>query len=153
MENWLEKAEVLTLKGRISVPYTWWVGETGSHFLNTIRNEAKILGSRCASCGTVFVPPRKNCGRCFTLTKELTECGPDGVVTAFTIVRKGHGMHPEKVPFAHVLVRLDRADVDISHLVTEDLDKLSVGARVKAVFREPSERCADILDIKGFQFI
>ena len=59
METWLEEVEPLTLKGQIAVPYTWWVGETGSRFLASLRDEGKILGNRCDQCNTVYVPPRK----------------------------------------------------------------------------------------------
>ncbi|MGZ3595612.1 MAG: zinc ribbon domain-containing protein, partial [Syntrophales bacterium] len=63
MTEWLKQVEPLTLKGQIAVPYTWWVGETGSKFLVSIRDHQKILGTKCQECGTVYVPPRKNCGR------------------------------------------------------------------------------------------
>jgi hypothetical protein len=65
MAEWLQEVETRTLKGKISVPYTWWVGETGSRFLLALRDEGRILGNRCARCNRVYVPPRKNCGRCF----------------------------------------------------------------------------------------
>jgi len=65
MAEWLKDVEPLTLKGQMAVPYTWWVGETGSRFLISLRDNQKILGTRCKACGTVYVPPRKNCGRCF----------------------------------------------------------------------------------------
>ena len=87
MATWLEEVEGLTLKGQIAVPYTWWVGEVGSRFLIALRDEKKILGNRCKNCNTVYVPPRKNCGRCFSDISEWVELGNEGVVTVHTIVR------------------------------------------------------------------
>jgi uncharacterized OB-fold protein len=153
MVEWLEEVEALTLKGKIAVPYTWWVGETGSLFLNKIRTEKKILGSQCPSCGVVFVPPRKNCGRCFVDIDSQVECGNGGVVTAYTIVRKEHPLYPVKTPFALALIRLDGADVAITHLITRNLEKLKNGTRVEAQFKKESERVGHILDIECFRII
>ena len=153
MAGWLDSVEPLMLKGQIAVPYTWWVGETGSRFLNAIRYEEKILGTRCQACDTVFVPPRKNCGRCFAKLDQWVELGNEGVVSAYTIIRFDHSMHPVKGPFAYALIQLDGASVGIVHLVTGDLEKLDAGVRVKAQFRDKSQRTGHILDIECFQII
>jgi len=151
MEDWLKDVKPLTVKGQIAMPYTWSVGETGSSFLVALRDQTKILASRCDACGTVYVPPRKNCPKCFTDIQGSMEVGPEGTVEAFTIVRQGHPLHPAKAPFAYVLVRLDGSDVGFLHIVRDDWDKLAVGCRVKALFR--AQRTGHILDIDTFQVI
>ena len=148
---WLEEVEGLTLKGQIGVPYSWWVGEVGSRFLIGLRDEKKILGNRCPDCGTVYVPPRKNCGRCFVETDEWVELGRVGVVVAHTVVRFAYPLQPAKPPFAYALIRLDGADVELIHVVKEDLEQLRNGVRVEAVFAEP--RTGHILDIDSFKII
>jgi len=153
---WLEQVRPLTLKGQIAVPYTWWVGETGSRFLRTLRDEQKILGNRCDSCGTVYVPPRKNCGRCFTDITRWVELGNEGVVMAHTVVRRmppalRNAPDRPEVPFAYALIRLDGAGVDLPHRITRDLEKLRNGIRVRARFRE--EPTGHILDIMDFLII
>ncbi len=144
MTGWLNDVEPLTLKGQIAVPYTWWVGETGSRFLMALRDEEKILGNRCKRCGVVFAPPRKNCGRCFEDITEWVELGTEGVVTAHTIVRYSGPMAPAEPPFAYALIRLDGADVDLLHIIRMDLDRLKKGVRVRARFSK--ERSGHILD-------
>jgi len=153
MESWLQQVEPLTLEGQIAVPYTWWVGETGSRFLLALRDEGKILGNRCDTCNTVFVPPRKNCGRCFVDTREWVELGNEGVVKAHTIVRFSHPLQPVDPPFAYAMIQLEGADVSLVHLITKDLDKLKNGVRVRARFKEEPERKGHILDIDGFEII
>jgi uncharacterized OB-fold protein len=149
MTDWLKEVEPLTLKGQISVPYTWWVGETGSRFLLSLRDDRKILGTRCGQCGRVYVPGRKTCGRCFVDLTEWVELGDAGVIEAFTIVRYAHPVQPVPVPFAYVLVKLDGSDVGFLHLVKKDLEKIGIGRRVKAVFK--AERTGHILDIDSFE--
>ena len=153
MAEWLQNVEPLTLKGKIDVPYTWWVGATGSRFLNSIRHAEKILGTRCPACDAVYVPPRKNCGRCFQELDQWVELGTEGFVSAYTIVRYDHPQLPVKAPFAYALIVLDGADVGMVHLITKDLEKLTNGVRVKAQFREPPQRTGHILDIEAFKII
>ncbi|MFZ4437188.1 MAG: Zn-ribbon domain-containing OB-fold protein [Syntrophales bacterium] len=151
MTEWLKDVEPLTLKGQIAVPYTWWAGETGSRFLVSIRDKRKILGTKCKECGKVFVPPRKNCGRCFTNMEEWVEIADEGVIKAHTIVHYAHPLQPVGPPFAYALIRLDGADVDFLHLIKKDLDKIRNGLRVKAIFSE--QRTGHILDIDSFELI
>ncbi len=151
MAAWLDDVEALTFKGQISVPYTWWVGEVGSRFLIALRDEQKILGTRCRSCDRVYVPPRRNCGRCFVDMDDWVEVGTEGVVTAHTLVRFEYPLQPVKAPFAYAIIKLDGADVGLLHLIKEDLDALKNGVRVRAVFKE--ERSGHILDIDCFKIV
>jgi uncharacterized OB-fold protein len=151
MTEWLNSVEPMTLKGQIAVPYTWWAGETGSRFLVSIRDKRQILGTKCKVCGKVFVPPRKNCGRCFVEMETWVEIAEEGVIEAHTIVHYAHPLQPVEPPFAYALIRLDGADVGFLHLMKKDLDKIQNGLRVKAVFRE--ERIGHILDIDSFELL
>jgi len=149
MADWLKDVEPLTLKGQIAVPYTWHVGDVGSRFLVALRDDKKILGSKCPSCGTTYVPARKNCGTCFEDIDEWVEVKPEGVIEAFTIVHYSHPVQPVKPPFAYALIKLDGADVGFLHLIKKDLDKIKNGLRVKAKFS--GERTGKILDIDSFE--
>lgn len=149
----LDQVEPMTLKGQIAVPYTWWVGEVGSKFLIALRDEAKILGNRCARCDTVYVPPRKNCGKCFADIDGVVELSGQGIVSAHTIVRFKYPLQPVDPPFAYALIQLDGADVGLTHIIKEDLDRLKNGVRVQARFKDPSERTGHILDIDSFLII
>jgi uncharacterized OB-fold protein len=153
MTEWLQDVEDLTLKGQINVPYTWSVGEVGSRFLTALRDEQKILGNRCPGCNTVYVPPRKNCGSCFRNidNNQWTEVGPEGVVTAFTIVRYDYPLQPAKAPFACAIIKLDGVDVGFVHLIRKGLEKLKSGVRVRPLFKK--ERTGHILDIDSFELL
>jgi len=151
MTEWLKEVEPLTLKGQIAVPYAWWVGDVGSRFLVALRDEQKILGSKCWKCGKVYVPPRKNCGRCFVDIDEWVEVASEGTIEAYTIVHYSYAVQPVKPPFAYALIRLDGADVGFLHLIKKDLGKIRNGLRVKAVFRK--KRVGQVLDIDSFELI
>jgi len=151
MTEWLQKVDPLTLKGQIRVPYTWSVGEVGSRFLVALRDDCKILGNKCDQCGTVYVPPRKNCGKCFTLIRQWVDVGTEGVVQSYTIVRYRSPLQPFPPPFAYVLIRLDGADVGFLHVVKDNIKSLKNGIRVRARFSE--DRSGRIMDIECFEII
>jgi uncharacterized OB-fold protein len=151
LADWYETVEPLTLKGQIKVPYSWSVGEVGSRFLIALRDEQKIIGNRCSECKTVFVPPRMNCGRCFTRINEWVELGTEGEVQAFTIVWEPSPLWPAEVPFAYALIKIDGADCAFLHIIKDYLSVLKKGARVKARFAE--RRTGTIKDIEAFALI
>lgn len=151
MKDWLEQVEPLTLKGQIKMPYTWWAGEVGSRFLIGLRDEKTFRGTRCPICGTVYLPPKKNCGRCFIDTEEWITVADEGVVTTYTVVRFDHPVHPAKAPFAYALIRLRGADGALLHVIRDDLERLRSGVRVRAVFRV--ERTGSILDVDCFRIV
>jgi len=151
MENRIQSVDALTLKGQISLPYTWWAGEVGSRFLGALRDEKKILGNQCAGCKTVYVPPRKNCGKCFKEIGEWVALGNEGVVQAYTVVRFQYPLQPVPTPFAYATIKLDGADVGLVHIIHERLEDLKSGVRVRAVFKE--DRKGHILDIDSFQIM
>lgn len=151
MAEWLNEVEPLTLKGQIAVPYTWSVGETGSKFLISLRDDQKILGTKCSKCGTVYVPGRKNCGHCFIDLEDWVEVANEGVIQAYSIVHYSHPVQPIEAPFAYALIKLEGADVGFLHLIKKDLNKLKNGLKVKAKFK--AERTGTILDIDSFELI
>ena len=125
------------IEGWIKVPYSWQAGETASHYLTQLRDEQKIWGKRCPKCKKVLLPPRKSCPFCFVDTDEWVEISSEGVVEAFTIVRRDTPIQPMKAPFAYALIRLDGADTDLTHVLSEvNLNDIKEGMRVKAVFAE-----------------
>lgn len=150
MTDWIEQTEDMVYSGRIKVPYTWWVGETGSHFFATLRDEKKILGAYCSKCDMVFIPPRKACGRCFNQDMEWREIGDEGTLLTYTVPAAKADIHPMEPPFAFGIIKLDGADTGLTHLVAEFKEgELKSGIRVKAVFKEDRE--GNILDIRYFK--
>lgn len=139
----------LVHESRIQIPYAWSAGEVLSRFLKALRDEKKILATRCPSCRKAFVPPRKSCGTCFKPCAEWLEVGPRGTLLSFTQALYDSPVHPRPRPI-YGLIRLDGADTDLPHLVGEtSLEKLRLGTTVEPVFAE--KRSASILDILFFR--
>jgi uncharacterized protein len=133
----------------IGVPYSWWAGETASRFFHALRDERKIYGTRCASCGKVFLPPRKTCPSCFTPNEQWVELGPEGELVAFTVARRQLAALPHPAPVIFGLIKLDGASTALLHHLGEIApEQVKIGMRVKPRFAP--HRTGAITDIACF---
>jgi len=126
------------------------VGRIGTKFFAELRDNKKIFGIRCPVCDLVYMPPRLSCKNCFTELKEWVEVSDTGTLLTYTIVYVPGENQPFEPPYAIGLIQLDGADTALMHVIGEiDLEKLSIGMRLRAVFSE--EQDANIRDIKYFK--
>jgi hypothetical protein len=140
--------------GAIPVRHRYTPGVAGEAFFEALRDRGALVGSRCRACGFTYVPARLFCERCFAELDPDTEVGPAGELVSFTIVYVGADGEPLDEPVTLGLVRLDRADAVLCHLVLDAGDEpLGVGQRVEVVLRPPHERTGSILDIAGFRLL
>ncbi|HEY5532954.1 MAG TPA: Zn-ribbon domain-containing OB-fold protein [Candidatus Anoxymicrobiaceae bacterium] len=151
MDDWREAQEVLVMDGGIKVPYSWSAGETGTKYLESLRDDKKFLGTRCPECGIVYHIPRRHCPDCFGECAEWVELGSSGEIVTFTIARNHHPqLSPLEGVFGYAIIKLDGADTGFVHLISEfDESQLAKGARVEAVFA--GEREGSILDVRYFR--
>lgn len=150
MTDIFENIEPMVYQSGINIPYNWWAGDTASKFLIAIRDEKKILGTKCSKCSRVFIPPRKTCPTCFTENKEWVEVSNEGTVQAFTIARRQLAALPKKVPVCFALILLEGASTALLHYLDEvDPADIKIGMRVRAQFAE--ERHGNITDIDYFK--
>lgn len=132
-------------------PYKHSTGETIGRFLAGLKEQKKIWGQRVSGQGVV-VPPLGYSETDGVEGGEWVEVEPTGVVTAVARVFEPiDHLHPSDKPFAFVLVRLDGADTAMVHIVRDDLEKLSVGSRVEAVWKDDDARVGSIRDIDSFR--
>ncbi len=149
--------ELLSLSSVVDVPYGYDSGYYVGRYLTELKENARILGVRCPSCGKVYVPPRVTCGPCFTKTTEFVHVSDKGTIRAFTVTTvpftNPNTGEPKKLPFTAAYIQLDGSDSNILHCVNEtDQTKLRTGMRVQAVFS--GERTGDhFTDIIHFRII
>lgn len=153
-----EKKELLKMSsGKMWQPYNWSTGRYWSKFFTELRDNKRIMGTKCPKCKSVYMPPREVCGKCFAKMDEWVEVSDKGTIVAFTVVWFPHidpntGKLREPSPYTSVWVRLDGADTYLMHYLDEtDEKKIKIGMRVQAVFAE--ERKGSIHDIKHFEII
>jgi len=130
--------------------YTRYAGRTGSQFLIELRDNKKIIGTKCPVCHRVYVPARSFCHVCFKPMDEWVKVSNDGTLMSYTMVYQSEPSYPVKTPFAYGIIKLDGADTGITHIIGEvSPNDLKIGVRVQAIFKD--ERVGSILDIMYFK--
>lgn len=130
--------------------YTYSAGPIRSKFLIELRDNKRIMGTKCPVCNRVYLPPRPTCFVCFSQLDKWVEVSDKGTLMTYTVVYQPEPAHPVDVPFVFGIIKLDGADTSIAHLVSEvNPEDLRIGMRLQAVFNE--ERQGSILDIKYFK--
>lgn len=90
----------------------------------------KFLIKHCEECGQNHFYPRAICPHCFSSRTTWQESLGNGVIYSYSVMRRV----PQ--PYAIAYVTLDDGISVMTSIVDCDLDALSIGQRVKAVFRK-----------------
>ena len=144
--------EILIAERNFDSIFSYTAGTIRSRFLTEIRDHKKIVGTKCAHCGMVWVPARSTCVRCFGSLKDFVEVSHIGTVTTYSVINCSQPFYPAKSPFIFGIIQLGGADTALVHLLGEiDPEDVKIGMKVQAVFRE--ERIGSILDIRYFKAV
>lgn len=128
-------SDLITIEGTWNFHYTYFAGETASRFFKELRDNQRIMGTRCTSCQRVLVPARAFCDACFCRTDEWVEVGPGGVLETFTIITAAFPGLPEP-PVVMAYATLDGADTALVNMVTS-LDASDVQATADLLMAQP----------------
>ena len=136
------------IPGELSVSFRYTPGVGNTAFFEALRDRGVFLGSRCNSCGVTYLPARVFCERCLAELVSDTECGPEGELLSWTVVRVDVDDQPLDRSVTYGLVKLDGADTALLHRLIDVDGEPTIGARVSAVLA--SQRDGSILDVEGF---
>jgi uncharacterized OB-fold protein len=149
-----KEVELLTVQDKWEIPYAYSAGETISKFLVELRDNARIMATKCPKCQQVLLPPRSFCATCFvSLKDQWVEIEPVGKLVSYSICTEAITGAP-KPPYVVAFVTLGEANTPMAQFLEgldlSDIDKvakeLKVGMPIKAVFKDKAERKASILD-------
>ncbi len=125
----------LEIPDRMEVLFKYSYGQQ-SRFFRELRDNQTIYGAKCWQCGKVYCPPRAHCSKCYKPT-EWVKLEGAGTIKACTVQHYTTSAFIRKLPFICAYVQLDGTDfLLMTNMEVEDVSKISVGTRVKAVFRE-----------------
>jgi uncharacterized OB-fold protein len=141
-------SETIRVEGDFPVYFRYTVGIAAERFFREIKDNGKLVASRCPKCDLNYLPPRIYCERCMSQLKEYLPIENLGKVAAFTsCVSDAEGnVLPEPVGVAFV-------EFPSAHggLVHRTKGKVSIGDKVRIVFKEKAKRTGSILDIEHFE--
>jgi uncharacterized OB-fold protein len=136
------------IPGELSVSFRYTPGVGNTAFFEALRDRGVFLGSRCEDCDVTYLPARIFCERCLAELDPVLECGPEGELVSWTLVRVDVDDQPLDRPVTYGLVRLDGADTVLLHRLLDTEDEPAIGSRVRAVFAPVRE--GSMLDVEGF---
>jgi hypothetical protein len=146
--------ELLTVPDKWEIPYEYSAGETTSRFLVELRDNARIMATKCPKCGQVLLPPRSFCATCFiSLKDQWVEVEPVGKLLTYSLCTEVITGAPPP-PYVIAFVTLGESTVPMAQFLKgvdlsdpEKLTKeLKPGMPVKAVFKDRADRKASVLD-------
>lgn len=148
-----DEGRILTTHWRPKLDYGWDAGVAISRYLAELRN-GRIVGIRCRTCRRIVVPPRVVCEWCWEPMDEWVYLQDTGTVNTYSICYIRWDASRSKEPQIPAVIDIDGASkgVGILHLLDEvDPDNVSIGMKVKAVWKPTEERTGSITDIKYFK--
>lgn len=102
--------------------------------------EGKLKIKHCDECGKAHFYPRALCPHCHSDRLDWIEVKGAGEIYTFTIARRGAGKAFEAdAPYVVALIQLDEGPRMMSNVVTDDVEAVRIGQRVRVVFAEAGE--------------
>jgi len=141
------QSDLITIEGNWSFKYTYFAGESASRFFHELRNNRRIMGTRCTGCRRILVPARSFCDACMQRTDEWVAVGPEGVLETFTIITAAFPGLP-KPPIVMAYVTLDGADTALINLV-QGVDLSDIDAAARRLNTLPRVRVEFVGEPKG----
>jgi uncharacterized protein len=143
---------VRSWEGEMPVTNRYTFGLAGEKFFRAIKDEGRILGTRCSKCERTYVPAVSFCERCLGETTEWVDVGVTGEVHTFTFFHEDADGKDLDKPELVAFVRF--GDGGLVHRLGEmDPQAVKIGMKVEAVFKPAGEREGSILDILHFKLV
>jgi uncharacterized protein len=139
--------DLITIDGNWNFDFKYYAGESASRFFHELRENRRIMGTRCSKCRRLLVPARSFCDACMERTDEWAEVGPEGTLETFTIIATSFpGLPPPPIVMAYVT--LDGADTALINIV-KGLDVSDIGAAAQKLNKLPRVKVKFIDEPKG----
>ena len=98
----------------------------------------RILGSKCKECSAEYFPPVFKCRKCSSQRLAEQEMPKEGKVIAYTVSRDVITGFEDQEPMVIALIELQNGVKMVAQIADTSTDQLTVGDKVKAVFRRVS---------------
>jgi len=101
-----------------------------------------LIGVRCGNCSKVFFPRRSICPGCRRASvgkMEPYKLKDEGKIFTYSVIYEAQAENSDLKPYAVAMIQTDDGVLITGQLVDVDLDKISIGMPVRAVFRKIGE--------------
>ena len=152
-EKDIRDGNVLSIHDQMPGDFSWDTGIAIGRYLSGLK-EGVILGSHCTHCRRTVVPPRNVCEWCFRPMDRFVPLQDTGTVNTFSLCYVTWDVQRIKEPETPAVIEIDGASPlhGIMHKLGEvEPKQISIGMRVKAVWKPAAKREGAITDILHFK--
>ena len=144
--------EALHRRGSIPVHHRYTMGVAGERFFKEMRDQRRLLASRCPSCQEAFLPPKMYCERCFEETTDWMPVIGPGYVKSFTVLHLSLEEEPLDEPILVAIIAWEGKRGGLVHRVAgikPTAREVRTGMAVEPVWAEV--RAGSMSDILHFR--
>ena len=152
-ERDFQEGRVLFTHDKLNARYAWDTGVAVGAYLAALK-AGHLLGAHCPTCRRTVIPPRMVCEQCFRPMDRFVELEDTGTVNTFSLCYVTWDVQRISEPIIPAVIEIDGAAplAGIMHLLGGvDPQAITVGMRVKAVWKPAAERQGAITDILHFR--
>lgn len=112
-----------------------------------------LVGTKCETCGTFYMPERKICYKCRRKGKiSPYKFSGRGKIFTYTVIRVAPEDYEFFVPYVLAIIDLEEGTRITGQVVDVDPETVKVGQPVEVVFRKIHEDNPEGLITYGFKF-
>lgn len=142
--------DIKVLHGKIDNWFRYTAGVAAERFLKEIKENKRLIASKCPKCKRAFIPPRMYCEDCMNYTSDWIEINTPGQIETFTVLYQDLEDNPINTPIIVAFITWEDIEGGIIHQIGEiDPDNVYEGLVVEPVFKE--NRKGSITDIIYFR--
>jgi len=109
-------------------------------------HDGRLMLSECESCGNLSHPPQGVCAFCWRGTVKPKFASGGGTLNSYSVIRQtADPSFKDSVPYVLAYVDLDEGVSLVSNVINCDIDKVSVGMKLQAVFEQLSDDTGVVL--------
>lgn len=97
-------------------------------------SERRLMAAKCKKCGTMLLPPRPMCTKCFSSDLEWVELKNKGKLLTYTVIHVSSKQFESLIPYAVGIVKLEDGPKLPGMIQDVEPEKISVGMSLEVDF-------------------
>jgi len=102
--------------------------------------EDKLMAAKCSNCGTVRLPPRPICTKCFSQNLQWVPLGNRGTLLTYTVIHVAPKQFEAEAPYPVGIVKLDKGLQLLGRIRGVEPSQIKIGMELTIGFEKPSNR-------------
>ena len=122
-------------------------------YVREVPQRYRLEASKCKGCGKINFPPRLICPKCGKREFETIRLSDEGKILTYTIIRVGSDIFSRETPYAVAIIETTEGAKLMAMIADTALDEVSIGKKVKMVFRKIQDEGVSGLHCYGYKAI